>query len=158
MYKSHGALVKHEHVMEGRNSRLDALQAAILSVKLKYLPIWTSERQAAAAHYDDLLASIGEISIPLVRSNAAHVYHLYVIRTPRRDELKAHLADLGIQSRVHYPTALPMLPAYEYLRHVEGDFPNAVKAQAEILSIPIYPEIRPEQIEYVAQSIRQFFE
>ena len=109
MYSHHGAIKKHEHQMEGINSRLDGMQAALLSAKLKHLPQWTAARQRVARLYDAALAGIPQLRTPQIRDGSTHVYHLYVIACERRDELKAWLGEQGIESAVHYPTALPLL-------------------------------------------------
>lgn len=157
MFANHGALKKHEHVMEGLNSRLDALQASILAVKIQHLEKWTNSRIAHAARYSALLQGIGDVQIPAVRSGTKHTFHLYVIRTRHRDALKKFLGEKGVQASVHYPTALPNLPAYAYLAHKPTDFPVASQYQSEILSLPMYPELAPESIEYVCESIKQYF-
>ena len=157
MYANHGALVKHQHEMEGINSRLDGLQAALLSAKLPYVGDWTQGRRAVAATYARLLAGVGDLRLPRVSTGASHVYHLYVIETAQRDGLKAFLAERGIETAVHYPTALPFLPAYRHLGAVAAAFPRAAAAQGRILSLPMYPEMPVAMIEYVADSVRAFF-
>lgn len=157
MYANHGALVKHQHEMEGVNSRLDGLQAALLSAKLPHVEAWTAARRAVAQRYDRLLAGVGDLVLPKIRAGASHVYHLYVIQSGRRDELKSHLAGLGIETAIHYPTALPLLPAYRYLGTQPKDFPRAAAMQSRILSIPMYPELSTDMIEYVAGGVRSFY-
>ncbi|HEY8511776.1 MAG TPA: DegT/DnrJ/EryC1/StrS family aminotransferase [Cyclobacteriaceae bacterium] len=157
MLANHGALKKHEHMMEGLNSRLDTLQAAILSVKIRYLEKWTTQRIEHAARYTRLLQGVGDIQVPAVRSGTRHTFHLYVIRTQHRDALKSYLEAKGIQVSIHYPAALPNLPAYTYLGHKPQDFPVASRFQSEILSLPMYPELPPESIEYVCHTIKEFF-
>lgn len=157
MYANHGALVKHQHEMEGVNSRLDGLQAALLSAKLPHVAAWTEARQAVARMYDRLLTGLGDLRLPRVQEGATHVFHLYVVQTDQRDELKGFLADRGIETAVHYPTALPLLPAYSYLGGDAATFPRAAATQSRILSLPMYPELSREMIEYVADSIREFF-
>lgn len=157
MFATHGALVKHQHQMEGINSRLDGLQASILSAKLPYLPEWTERRMQVAARYDELLANIPQIVRPKVRPDSKHSYHLYVIRAERRDELMAFLKEKGVETAIHYPTPLPFLPAYQYLGHSREDFPVAARLQGEILSLPIFPEMTEAQIVYVADCIRAFY-
>jgi dTDP-4-amino-4,6-dideoxygalactose transaminase len=157
MYANHGALVKHQHRMEGINSRLDGLQAALLTRKLRHLGDWTRARQAVARHYDRELADISQVRTPSVRDGSTHVYHLYVIHAEDRDGLKAHLGKLGIETGIHYPTALPMLEAYAYLGTNPTDFPRAVRNSTEILSLPIYPEMTPEMVCYVADAVRSFY-
>jgi dTDP-4-amino-4,6-dideoxygalactose transaminase len=154
-YARHGG--KGEHMMEGINSRLDGLQAAILNVKLPHLQKWTDARRAVAAKYDKLLANVSGLRTPQVAGDRDHVYHLYVVRTNRRDELKKFLGDAGISTVLNYPKALPFYPAYSYLGHKPADFPNAHSNQSQILSLPIYPEMTDEMIGYVAGKIREFF-
>lgn len=154
-YSRHGG--KGEHMMEGINSRLDGLQAAILNVKLPHLQKWTEARRAVAAKYDQLLGGIAGLRLPQIADARDHVYHLYVVRTDRRDELKKHLADAGIATVLNYPKALPFYPAYAYLNHTPKDFPVAHANQSQILSLPIYPEMSDEMIAHVAASIRRFF-
>lgn len=158
MYANHGALVKHAHEIEGINSRLDTLQAAILGVKLKHIQQWTRQRIGHAAAYNKLLSGIGDLQVPLTRPGTTHTFHLYVIRTKQREALKAHLERAGIHTAIHYPTALPNLPAYRYLGHTPADFPVATEHQSLILSLPMFPELTQEQIAYTADNIRAFFQ
>jgi dTDP-4-amino-4,6-dideoxygalactose transaminase len=154
-FARHGG--KGDHIMEGINSRLDGLQAAILTVKLPHLPQWTAERQRVARRYDELLAGVGDLVTPKVAPGRTHVYHLYVIRTARRDALRAHLTAAGISTVLNYPKALPFYPAYAYLGHTPADFPVAYANQSRILSLPIYPEMTDDMIVHVASEIRRFF-
>ena len=157
MFSNHGALEKHTHKIEGLNSRLDGLQASILSVKLDHIHEWTRARQEHASRYDKLLADIDEVTIPSVRPNATHVYHLYVIRAEQRDALQEYLEKRGVSTSLHYPTPLPFLEAYKEFGHTTEDFPVAYRYQDEILSLPMYPELQNEMIEKVASDIRDFF-
>ena len=159
MFANHGAdrVNKHEHLMEGVCSRLDGLQAAILSAKLPHIDAWTRARRERAAGYDQLLAGIPEVTTPKVRPGATHVYHNYVIRAARRDALQVFLKEQGIETTRHYPTPLPFLKAYEYLGHTPADFPVVAQHSREILSLPIYPELTAEQQRSVADSIRGFY-
>jgi dTDP-4-amino-4,6-dideoxygalactose transaminase len=157
MYANHGALVKHQHRMEGINSRLDGLQAALLTRKLRHLADWTRARQDVARQYDRLLAGIPQVVLPRVREGSTHVYHLYVIQAADRDALKAHLAAQGIETAIHYPTALPLLPAYAHLGMQAADIPRASANQDAILSLPIFPEMTPAMVAYVADTIRAFY-
>jgi dTDP-4-amino-4,6-dideoxygalactose transaminase len=157
MYSNHGALKKHEHQIEGVNSRLDSIQAAILVAKLPHLTTWTAKRIANAEFYTSELKGTTIIT-PQVRPDTKHSFHLYVIRSSKRDELKSFLQKKGIQTAIHYPAALPNLPAYSYLKHQPNDFPIASKYQNEILSLPMYPELSKEQIHYVCQTIKSFVE
>ena len=154
-FARHGG--KGDHVMEGINSRMDGLQAAILNAKLPHLPAWTKARRHVAACYDELLEDVGDVMTPKVGSGRDHVYHLYVIRTENRDSLRKHLTDAGIATVLNYPKALPFYPAYAHLGHDPNDFPVAYANQRRILSLPIYPEIRREAIEEVATEIKNAF-
>ena len=157
MFARHGGVSKGDHEIEGINSRLDGLQAAILSAKLPHLEGWTRSRQAVARVYDRELAGVGDIVTPAVAADRDHVYHLYVIRTTRRDELRAFLKAHDIETGIHYPTALPFLKAYAYLKHEPSDFPEAYRAQAEILSLPLYAELTPAMQQRVIETIRDFY-
>jgi len=156
MFAGHGALKKHHHEFEGINSRLDGLQAAILSVKLKYINEWTSLRIQHAATYNKLLSDIEYITVPVTHSDAKHVFHLYVVRTKNRNELQNHLNENGISSGIHYPTSLPFLKAYEYLGHQSGDFPVAFQYSHEILSLPMYPELNNKFIKTITDQINEY--
>lgn len=157
MYARHGALKKHEHQIEGINSRLDGLQAAILSAKLPHILDWTAARIRCADIYDQLLNGIPSVVTPKRRKNTLHSYHLYVIRAENRDDLAQHLKACNIETAIHYPTALPNLKAYAYLGHGPDDFPVATAYQSQILSLPIYPELSRSQIEYVGDCIKSFY-
>lgn len=158
MFARHGGLKKGDHTIEGINSRLDGLQAAILSVKLKYLSQWTVRRQEVASQYNKLLSNIPGITTPKVAEGSDAVWHLYVIQHEQRDALAKHLAAKGIQTVINYPVALPFLPAYRRFEHNPADFPVAHNHQGRILSLPIFPEITDEQLQSVADSIREFAE
>ena len=155
LYARHGG--KGDHQIEGINSRLDGLQAAILSVKLPHLRKWTEGRREVALSYDDALGRIPDIRTPTVAAERTHVYHLYVIRTEHRDALQAHLKAQGIATVLNYPKALPFYKAYAHLGHRPEDFPRAYAHQSRILSLPIYPEMTSEQIGYVHHQIAEFF-
>ena len=152
-FARHGG--KGEHVMEGINSRMDGLQAAILNVKLPHLPAWTTARRRVAARYNELLSGIDGLTTPRVGSDRGHAYHLYVIATDKRDALKKALADSEITTSLNYPKALPFYPAYAYLGHKPADFPAAYRNQSRILSLPIFAEMTDEMIEYVADQTRR---
>lgn len=156
MFARHGGLRKGDHQIEGINSRLDGIQAAILSVKLPHLADWTRLRQERAQRYTDLLASVDGVITPHVAAGRDHVWHLYVIKHEKRDELARHLNSNGIQTVVNYPVALPLLPAYRRFNHSPADFPNAYANQSRILSIPIYPEFSNAQMDKVVASIAEF--
>ncbi len=138
-FARHGG--KGEHVMEGINSRMDGLQAAILNVKLPHLPAWTTARRRVAARYNELLSGIDGLATPKVGGDRSHVYHLYIVTTDKRDSLKKALADSEITTSLNYPKALPFYPAYAYLGHKPADFPAAYRNQSRILSLPIFPEM-----------------
>jgi dTDP-4-amino-4,6-dideoxygalactose transaminase len=154
-FARHGG--KGDHVMEGINSRMDGLQAAILNAKLPHLPAWTEARRHVAACYDELLKDVDDVTTPKVGSGRDHVYHLYVIRTENRDALRKHLTDAGIATVLNYPKALPFYPAYAHLGHGPEDFPVAYANQSRILSLPIYSEIPSDAIEEVAFQIKNVF-
>lgn len=158
MLANHGRVEKYDHDMEGVNSRLDGLQAAILGVKLKYLPEWNERRRRNASLYDEYLKNSGVVT-PAVRDDVQPVYHLYVVRCGGngvREKLQDHLKARGIATGVHYPIALPNLKAYAYLGHRDPDFPAASAASREIVSLPMFPELVRSEIEYVAESIKEF--
>ena len=116
--------------MEGINSRMDGFQGAVLNAKLPHLPAWTKARRTIAARYSELLGGVGDVATPKVASERDHVYHLYVVRTEKRDALRKHLADAGIATVLNYPRALPYYPAYAYLGHTPTDFPVAYANQS----------------------------
>lgn len=157
MFARHGALKKHEHVIEGINSRLDGIQAAILSVKLPHILKWTKDRIRKADLYDSFLSNIPNIIIPKRRENTLHSFHLYVIRCEKRDELSVFLNECGIETAIHYPRSLPNLPAYKYLNNILGSFPIATDFESKILSLPIYPELKDSSIEFIASKIADFY-
>jgi len=157
MFARHGALKKHHHLIEGINSRMDGLQAAILNVKLKYIEQWNKLRYKHALKYNELLSEVKEVVIPKIRDKAFHIFHVYEIRAQKRDELISFLKENDISVAIHYPKILPLQPAYSYLRHKAGDFPVASSYQSQILSLPMYPELSEEQINYVVQKIKQFY-
>jgi dTDP-4-amino-4,6-dideoxygalactose transaminase len=154
-FARHGG--KGDHIMEGINSRMDGLQAAVLNAKLPHLPAWTAARRRVAACYNELLEDVGDVITPTVKSDRDHVYHLYVIRTENRDALREHLSQAGISTVLNYPKALPFCPAYAYLGHVPKNFPAAYFNQSRILSLPIYPEMPEETITHVANTISHFW-
>jgi dTDP-4-amino-4,6-dideoxygalactose transaminase len=156
MLARHGGLVKYQHQIEGINSRLDGLQAAILSAKLPHLPGWTKARQDAAKVYDAGLNQIEDVEGPQVGADRTHVYHAYTIRHPRRDALAAHLEAHGVQTAINYPTALPFLEAYRRLGHYPEQFPNAHHDQGRILSLPMFAEITRAQQDEVIDVVRKF--
>jgi dTDP-4-amino-4,6-dideoxygalactose transaminase len=155
-FARHGGIKKGDHEIEGICSRMDGLQAAILSVKLKHLRGWTAGRQRVAAGYDAALATVTGLTRPFVAPGRDHVYHLYVVRHERRDELAKYLAAHDIHTVLHYPCALPFLPAYQRLGHTPEQFPNAYAAQSRILSLPMFPEMSEEQVGHVCHVLNRF--
>jgi dTDP-4-amino-4,6-dideoxygalactose transaminase len=157
MLANHGRIGKYDHEMEGVNSRLDGLQAAILGVKLKRLPEWTEKRRNNASLYNQYLKDM-DLLTPAEIEGVKAVYHLYVVRIRKelRQKLQEHLSSKGISTGIHYPIALPNLRAYTYLNHNENDFPEASKASQEILSLPMFPELRAVEIQFVADQIKEF--
>jgi dTDP-4-amino-4,6-dideoxygalactose transaminase len=157
MFANHGRIDKYDHEFEGINSRLDALQAAVLGVKLKHLPQWTEARRKSAYNYNRYLVDSG-LTTPREIEGIRAVYHLYVIRVPaeRRAALQAYLQSKGISTGIHYPIALPNLKAYAYLNHAGDQFPEATKAAQEIVSLPMYPELMEDDIRYISEAIAAF--
>jgi dTDP-4-amino-4,6-dideoxygalactose transaminase len=156
----HGGEPKYFHALIGGNFRLDELQAAVLVIKLKHLDEWTRGRQANAAHYDALFAAAnlsGAVTLPFRSPGARHIYNQYVIRVPRRDRLREHLQKRGIGTEIYYPLSLHEQRCFAYLGHSPEDFPHAHAAAAEVLALPIYPELTAEQRAYVVDNIASFF-
>jgi dTDP-4-amino-4,6-dideoxygalactose transaminase len=154
MLRDHGQSQKYMHDMEGYNGRLDAIQAGILSVKLRHLLRWTEQRRAHAIRYGQLLQAISEITLPEELPYSKAVYHLYVIRAHSRDELQRDLTQAEIGTGVHYPTPLHLQKAYAWLGYASGDFPAAERAAAEVLSLPMYPQLTCEQQDRVVEALR----
>ena len=155
----HGGEPKYYHSVVGGNFRLDALQAAILLVKFGHLDEWTAARQRNAAHYDSLFESAGLTGIvtrPTVRPGR-HIFNQYVIRCPMRDELRSQLADAGVGTEIYYPLSLHEQECFAYLGYSPGDLPEASRAATETLALPIYPELTPDQREYVVEQIGAFY-
>ena len=156
MIANHGRVEKYDHLFDGRNSRLDNLQAAILRVKLRHLDGWVDKRNAIAKVYDQGLDGIGDLALPVADPDCRHARHLYVIMTAQRDALAKFLEAQGIQTGVHYPTALTKLPAYARLgQQHEPLFANG--ADAKLLSLPIGEHMRPADAATVVEAIREFF-
>jgi dTDP-4-amino-4,6-dideoxygalactose transaminase len=157
MLRDHGQSRKYYHDVEGYNGRLDAIQAGILQVKLKHLPVWNEQRREAAGRYRELLAGAGAGEwAPYEPDWAKAVYHLYVIRAQDRDGLMRHLGEANIGTGIHYPVPLHLQKAYERLRHKSGDFPVAEKAATESVSLPMFPQLATEQQHRVVSCIREF--
>jgi dTDP-4-amino-4,6-dideoxygalactose transaminase len=158
LLRVHGAKPKYYHSIVGGNFRLDELQAAVLLIKLKYLDQWTAARQANACRYDELLAPLTEhVTRPQVAPGCRHIFNQYVIRVPRRDELKKYLADAGIGTEIYYPVPLHVQKCFAYLGAAADDCPQAMRAAHETLALPIFPELTAEQQQYVAEAIAAFY-
>jgi dTDP-4-amino-4,6-dideoxygalactose transaminase len=158
MFANHGRIDKYNHEKEGVNSRMDGLQGAILNVKLKHLDDWTEKRRRNAYLYNQHLNGLAIVK-PVEIENVKAVYHLYVIRVKSdlRAKLQEHLTQNGIATGIHYPIALPYLKAYDYLGCSPSDFPEALRASEEIVSLPMYPELSEQQIKYISERINEFF-
>ena len=154
--REHGSTVRYYHDEVGYNYRMEGIQGATLGVKLKHLSKWTAERRRVAHRYHELLSAT-TLRLPREGAGAESAYHLYVVRHPRRDELKKHLESNGIGCALHYPLPLHLQKCYAELGHKRGDFPVAEKAAQECLSLPIYPELTDKQIGQVAEVIKDFF-
>jgi len=159
MFANHGRVEKYNHEVEGFNSRLDGLQAAILSVKLRHLPEWSDRRRQNAYLYNEYLKDT-QLVTPVEIDDVKAVYHLYVVRVKDggRPKLQEYLKSQGISTGIHYPIALPNLKAYSYLNHSESDFPEATKASKEILSLPMFPELTQDQIKFTCEKIKTFLD
>ena len=157
MFANHGGLKKHEHKLFGINSRMDGIQAAVLSVKLKSILDWNQRRIDIAKIYNQNLSKIEEITLPLVRENTIHSFHQYVIKTKKRDSLKKFLFDNGIDTLIHYPKALPFIDIFKKYINAKSDFERSFENQNEMLSLPIYPELNAKEVEYIINKIKEFF-
>ena len=155
-YRDHGAKEKYVHEFEGYNMRMEGFQGAVLNVKLKYLNQWNEARRQHARYYHELLQEVEGVIPPRERENAYHVYHLYVIRVKDREGLQQHLARNGIATGFHYKYPLHLQKAYAHLGYRKGDFPVTEKVMQEVISLPMYPELTREQVEFVVKSIREF--
>jgi dTDP-4-amino-4,6-dideoxygalactose transaminase len=157
--RDHGSRKKYHYDLLGMNSRLDSLQAAILLVKLRYLEQFTQARQRNAGRYAELFeqAGLGElVTLPVQPREQLHVYNQYVIRTPKRDQLREHLRGRGIPTEIYYPAPLHLQPAFAYLGYGVGAFPQAEKASQQVLALPIFPQITREQQQEVVEAIADF--
>jgi len=155
LLREHGAKPKYYHALVGTNSRLDALQAAILRVKLRHLDRWSEKRAKNAALYDQLFEG-AKLTRPYRDARTRHIYNQYVIRLPQRDALRQHLADRGVGTEIYYPVPLHLQQCFAPLGYREGDMPQSEAAAREVLALPIYPELTEEQIRYVAAFVRDF--
>jgi dTDP-4-amino-4,6-dideoxygalactose transaminase len=155
-FVNHGGLTKDEHVFEGMNSRMDAIQAAVLNVKLKYLAGWNMRRREIANQYINQLREVNSIQFPATTQGNEHVFHLFVIRSKKRDALRDFLLGKGIETMIHYSKALPFEPAYAHLNCKAEDFPVAHALQSEILSLPCHPDLKDEEVNYICDCIKKF--
>lgn len=159
LLRGHGSTQRYVHELPGHNYRMEELQAAVLSIKLPHLEAWTERRRELAARYRELLCDLEEIELPEEREGGGHVYHLFVVRVAggRRDALRAYLAENGIDTGLHYPFPLHLTGAYAHLGYRRGSFPVAEEAARCILSLPMCPTLRGEQVEFVADRMKSFF-
>jgi len=158
LLRNYGSPAKYYHTVRGANTRLDSIQAAVLNAKLPHLDGWNAKRRQAAAVYARALADVGDLRPPEPASYAEHVFHVYVVRTKRRDELAGFLKERGVTTIIHYPVPIHLQDAYKDLAYWRpGDFPITEALCDEILSLPMFPEITAEQIECAAAAVRSFF-
>ncbi len=155
MLRDWGAEKKYEHVLKGFNYRMEGIQGGILRVKLRYLETWTEQRRQHAAAYSKLLADSG-LTLPVEAPGNRHVYHIYPVLTPRRKEMMDSLNASGVQTGIHYPYPVHLLPAYSDLGYTAGDFPISESIAAEEVSLPMFPEMTPPQIDAVGQAVAEF--
>jgi dTDP-4-amino-4,6-dideoxygalactose transaminase len=155
--RTHGGTKMYHHDEVGINSRLDALQAAVLLAKLPHLASWSEARRRNAAYYAEALAGVDGVRTPVTDAANEHIFHQYVIHAERRDELQAHLKEKGIGSAVYYPLPLHLQNCFGYLGYRKGSMPVAEAAAAHVLALPCYPELSEAQKEYVAGTIRAFY-
>jgi dTDP-4-amino-4,6-dideoxygalactose transaminase len=156
LLRNHGSSRRYEHAVLGMNSRLDELQAAVLRIKLRHLGRWNERRRLLAAQYTARLNAFSELTLPVERPWATHVYHLYVIRAPYRDEMLKYLNERGIGAAIHYPIPIHLQEATRHLGYSAGDFPVVEQAAREILSLPIYAELESDDIDYICETIGDF--
>ena len=155
--RTHGGIKTYFHEEVGFNSRLDALQAAVLRVKLQHLSSWSEARRRNAAYYSNAFAGVGDIVTPYTDPASEHIFNQYTIRVPRRDALQAHLKDKGIGHAVYYPLPLHLQPCFSYLGYKEGAFPESERASKEVLSLPVFPELTEAQRDEVVATVRGFY-
>ncbi|MBX0292141.1 DegT/DnrJ/EryC1/StrS family aminotransferase [Hymenobacter sp. HSC-4F20] len=155
--RNYGSQQKYYNEVIGHNSRLDELQAAVLSAKLPMLIEWTGQRQEVAALYNERLASIPDVHLPAVAAGATHVYHLYVVRTSRRDDLQQYLAEQGIGTLIHYPIPPHLQEAYRFMNFKAGDFPIAENLATSCLSLPMWPSMTAAEVDRVSDALHTFF-
>jgi dTDP-4-amino-4,6-dideoxygalactose transaminase len=160
MLRVHGSRVRYLHEAVGINSRLDALQAAILHIKLKYLDQWAEGRRRNAAQYEQLFTQaglIGRVTLPVTHKENFHVYNQYTIRAPKRDDLRAYLKDKGVGTEIYYPLPMHLQNCYKNLGHHKGSFPISEQAAEEVLSLPVFAELSEEHLAYVVDTIAEFY-
>jgi len=157
MIRMHGSKPKYYHKIVGANFRLDTLQAAVLLVKFKYLDTWSEKRRQNASKYNQLLSNIEQIKLPVIKEYNVSVFNQYVIRAQKRDELRNFLSSKEIGTEIYYPLSLHEQECFKGLGYKKGDFPESEKAASEVIALPIYPELTDDQIEYVANSIKEFY-
>lgn len=157
-YRNYGLTDKTQMLVQGMNSRLDELQAAFLRIKLLYLDEWNKERRRLAGIYLAELQDLGDLTLPLADKESLHVYHLFVIQTRFRDELRNHLKNAGIETLIHYPIPPHLQEAFQGLKYHRGDFPHSERLAETIMSLPLWPGLKDEQVHRVAAAIRKFFE
>lgn len=153
LLRQYGEEVRYKSILLGRNSRLDELQAAILLIKLKYLNKWNKRRREIAAKYNLLIKNL---TLPLESKLNKHIYHLYVVQSQKREELKRFLEEKGIQTAVHYPAPIHLEPSMAFLGYKKGDFPESEKASQQVLSLPMFPELTNNEIEYITKALNKF--
>jgi dTDP-4-amino-4,6-dideoxygalactose transaminase len=158
MLRNYGSEKKYHNEEIGFNMRLDEVQAGFLSVKLKHLNEWTKQRKEIAKQYNEALKNVGDLVLPAVHANATHVYHLYVIKTKNRDGLQKHLSENGIGTLIHYPIPPHLQKAYQSLGFKKGSFPIAEVLSETCLSLPIWPGMKDEKVQFVINKIKSFFE
>lgn len=157
MLRNYGSEIKYYHEAVGYNMRLDELQAAFLSIKLKHLEEWTRERQQIASWYNETLKEVGDIILPMVAADCTHVYHLYVIRTHKRNELQQYLQKHNIGTLIHYPVPPHLQKAYKGMGYKAGDFPVAEEIADSCLSLPLFPGLKKHEVSFVSDQIKKFF-
>jgi dTDP-4-amino-4,6-dideoxygalactose transaminase len=155
--RTHGSVKTYFHEEVGFNSRLDALQAAVLKAKLPHLQKWSAKRRENAAYYDAAFAGLGDVVTPFIDPANESIFNQYTIRVPKRDELKAHLSAKGIGCAVYYPLPLHLQQCFAYLGYKQGACPEAEKAANEVISLPVFPELSRAQLDEVVAGVRGFY-
>lgn len=155
--RNHGSKIKYIHEFVGYNYHMHGFQGAVLTIKLKYLDGWNKKRREIAQKYTENLKDIKDLALPYIQKDCEHVFHLYVIRTSFRDELKQFLNDNGIGTNIHYPYPLHLQESYKFVGYKQGDFPIAEEYASKLLSLPMFPEMTDEQVDYVVSKIKEFY-